>query len=181
MYYSEYSTTNKSYVLKLAEKINFKGDLDEDNIKLLVPDMANNLEANMLLIFHPNNKSKTIMGISDFNFNGDHRVGKSLDTYIDGESFGKPVIVSKSDESMYIITYEPNKLHRYGYQKGFGSFVSLDFSSNGLEKEFNFEDNDNPNVVVGLPKKKRINLKDLVKIKARVRIQKMKMIMVFNS
>ncbi|GMN89289.1 hypothetical protein [Francisella sciaenopsi] len=155
VYYSEYSTTNKSYVLKLAEKINFKGDLDEDNIKLLVPDMANNLEANMVLIFHPNNESKTIMGISDFNFNGDHRVGKSLDTYIDGESFGKPVIVSKSDESMYIITYEPNKLHRYEYQKGFGSFVSLDFGSNGLEKEFNFEDNDNPNVVVGLPKKKK--------------------------
>ncbi|AJI57132.1 hypothetical protein LA02_793 [Francisella philomiragia] len=155
VYYSEYSTTNQSYVLKLAEKINFKGDLDEDNVKLLVPDMANNLEANMVLIFHPNNESKTIMGISDFNFNGDHRVGKSLDTYIDGESFGKPVIVSKSDESMYIITYEPNKLHRYEYKKGFGSFVSLDFGSNGLEKEFNFEDNDNPNVVVGLPKKNK--------------------------
>ncbi|MEY8765891.1 MULTISPECIES: hypothetical protein [Francisella] len=155
VYYSEYSTTNKSYILKLAEKINFKGDLDEDNIKLLVPDMSNNLEANMVLIFHPNNQSKTLMGISDFNFNGDHRVGKSLDTYIDGESFGKPVIVSKSDESMYIITYEPNKLHRYEYQKGFGSFVSLDFGSNGLEKEFNFEDNDNLNVVVGLPKKKK--------------------------
>ncbi|WP_150465322.1 hypothetical protein [Francisella sp. SYW-2] len=155
VYYSEYSTTNKSYILKLAEKINFKGDLDEDNIKLLVPDMSNNLEANMVLIFHPNNRSKTLMGISDFNFNGDHRVGKSLDTYIDGESFGKPVIVSKSDESMYIITYEPNKLHRYEYQKGFGSFVSLDFGSNGLEKEFNFEDNDNLNVVVGLPKKKK--------------------------
>ncbi|MEY8702238.1 hypothetical protein AB4F11_04305 [Francisella philomiragia] len=155
VYYSEYSTTNKSYILKLAEKINFKGDLDEDNIKLLVPDMANNLEANMVLIFHPNNESKTIMGISDFNFNGDHRVGKSLDTYIDGESFGKPVIVSKSDESMYIITYEPNKLHRYEYKKGFGSFVSLDFGSNGLEKEFNFEDNDNPNVVVGAPQKKK--------------------------
>ncbi|QWU98998.1 hypothetical protein [Francisella salimarina] len=155
VYYSEYSTTNKSYILKLAEKINFKGDLDEDNIKLLVPDMSNNLEANMVLIFHPNNQSKTLMGISDFNFNGDHRVGKSLDTYIDGESFGKPVIVSKSDESMYIITYEPNKLHRYEYQKGFGSFVSLDFGSNGLEKEFNFEENDNLNVVVGLPKKKK--------------------------
>ncbi|MEY8714552.1 hypothetical protein AB9G26_04625 [Francisella philomiragia] len=155
VYYSEYSTTNQSYVLKLAEKINFKGDLDEDNVKLLVPDMANNLEANMVLIFHPNNESKTIMGISDFNFNGDHRVGKSLDTYIDGESFGKPVIVSKSDESMYIITYEPNKLHRYEYKKGFGSFVSLDFGSNGLEKEFNFEDNDNPNIVVGLPKKNK--------------------------
>ncbi|WP_395166910.1 hypothetical protein [Francisella salimarina] len=155
VYYSEYSTTNKSYILKLAEKINFKGNLDEDNIKLLVPDMSNNLEANMVLIFHPNNQSKTLMGISDFNFNGDHRVGKSLDTYIDGESFGKPVIVSKSDESMYIITYEPNKLHRYEYQKGFGSFVSLDFGSNGLEKEFNFEDNDNLNVVVGLPKKKK--------------------------
>lgn len=81
---------------------------------------------------------------------------------------------------MYIITYEPNKLHRYEYQKGFGSFVSLDFGSNGLEKEFNFEDNDNPSIVVGLPKKKRINLKDLVKIKVRIRIQKMKMIMVFN-
>lgn len=155
VYYSEYSTTNQSYVLKLAEKINFKGDLDEDNVKVLVPDMANNLEANMVLIFHPNNESKTIMGISDFNFNGDHRVGKSLDTYIDGESFGKPVIVSKSDESMYIITYEPNKLHRYEYKKGFGSFVSLDFGSNGLEKEFNFEDNDNPNIVVGLPKKNK--------------------------
>ncbi len=38
--------------------------------------MANNLEANMVLIFHPNNESKTIMGISDFNFNGDHKVAR---------------------------------------------------------------------------------------------------------
>ncbi|AIT09936.1 membrane protein [Candidatus Francisella endociliophora] len=150
VYYSEYSTSNNNYALKLAEKMPFKTELSESSVKLLVPDVASNLEANMVLIFHPNNQSKTIMGISDFNYNGDHRVGKSLDTYIDGESFGKPVIVSKSNDSMYIITYESDKLHRYEYKKGMGSFESLEYGSNGLEKEFEFEKSDE-NVVVGLP------------------------------
>lgn len=110
----------------------------------------------MVLIFHPNEQSKTLMGISDFNYNGDHRVGKSLDTYIDGESFGKPVIVSKSNDSMYIITFEPNKLHRYEYKKGFGSFISLEFGSNGLEKEFDFDSENNGDmVVVGLSNSKK--------------------------
>ncbi|ADA79144.1 hypothetical protein [Francisella tularensis] len=156
IYYSEYSSGNKNYVVKLADRLEFKEELNEDTVKLLVPDMASNLEANMVLIFHPNEQSKTLMGISDFNYNGDHRVGKSLDTYIDGESFGKPVIVSKSNDSMYIITFEPNKLHRYEYKKGFGSFISLEFGSNGLEKEFDFDSENNGDmVVVGLSNSKK--------------------------
>ena len=155
VYYSEYSSTNKNYVIKLANKLDFKEELNEDTFKLLVPDMASNLEANMVLIFHPNDQSKTLMGISDFNYNGDHRVGKSLDTYIDGESFGKPIIVSKSNDSMYIITFEPNKLHRYEYKKGYGSFISLEYGSNGLEKEFDLDNQNSDMVVVGLPKSKK--------------------------
>ncbi|OIN83366.1 hypothetical protein [Francisella sp. TX07-6608] len=156
IYYSEYSSGNKNYVVKLADRLEFKEELNEDTVKLLVPDMASNLEANMVLIFHPNEQSKTLMGISDFNYNGDHRVGKSLDTYIDGESFGKPVIVSKSNDSMYIITFEPNKLHRYEYKKGFGSFISLEFGSNSLEKEFDFDSENNGDmVVVGLSNSKK--------------------------
>lgn len=154
VYYSEYSSVNENYAFKLAEKMPFKTELSESNVKLLVPDAANNLEANMVLIFHPNNQSKTIMGISDFNYNGDHRVGKSLDTYTDGETFGKPVIVSKSNESMYIFTYEPDKLHRYEYKKGYGSFESLEYGANGIVKEFDFEESDSANVVVGLSDKK---------------------------
>ena len=72
----------KNYVVKLADKIDFKEELNEDTVKLQVPDMASNLEENMVLIFHPNDQSKTLMGISDFNYNGDHRVGKSLDTLL---------------------------------------------------------------------------------------------------
>ncbi|EDZ90776.1 hypothetical protein [Francisella tularensis] len=156
IYYSTYSTVDQNYVVKLADRLEFKEELNEDTVKLLVPDMASNLEANMVLIFHPNEQSKTLMGISDFNYNGDHRVGKSLDTYIDGESFGKPVIVSKSNDSMYIITFEPNKLHRYEYKKGFGSFISLEFGSNGLEKEFDFDSENNGDmVVVGLSNSKK--------------------------
>ena len=141
-YYSEYSTTDKQYKMKLGGKLNLKRELKSDNIKLLVPDFANNFDANMALILHPNNNSKTLMNISDFNYNGDHRVGKSLDTYIDGESFGEPVIVSKNDDTLYIITYEPDKLHRYEYKKGVGSFETLDYGANGLEKEFEFESDD---------------------------------------
>ncbi|AEE26871.1 hypothetical protein [Francisella hispaniensis] len=156
IYYSRYSSVDKNYVVKLADRIEFKEELNEDTVKLLVPDMASNLEANMVLIFHPNDQSKTLMGISDFNYNGDHRVGKSLDTYIDGESFGKPVIVSKSNDSMYIITFESNKLHRYEYKKGYGSFINLEYGSNGLEKEFEFDSQNNSDmVVVGLPKSKK--------------------------
>ncbi|APC95923.1 hypothetical protein IBE10_03735 [Francisella tularensis subsp. novicida] len=156
IYYSTYSTVDQNYVVKLADRLEFKEELNEGTVKLLVPDMASNLEANMVLIFHPNEQSKTLMGISDFNYNGDHRVGKSLDTYIDGESFGKPVIVSKSNDSMYIITFEPNKLHRYEYKKGFGSFISLEFGSNGLEKEFDFDSENNGDmVVVGLSNSKK--------------------------
>ncbi|ALB01307.1 membrane protein [Francisella persica ATCC VR-331] len=154
VYYSEYSSINKNYVVKLADKIDFKEELNEDTVKLLVPDMASNLEANMVLIFHPNDQSKTLMGISDFNYNGDHRVGKSLDTYVDGENFGKPIIVSKSNDSIYIITFEPNKLHRYEYKKGYGSFISLEYGSNSLEKEFDL-DNQSSDMVVGLPKSKK--------------------------
>ena len=134
VYYSEHSSTTKNYVVKLADKLDFKEELNEDTVKLLVPDIVSNLEANMVLIFHPNDQSKTLMGISDFNYNGDHRVGRSLDTYIDGESFGKPIIVSKSSDSMYIITFEPNKLHRYEYKKGYGSFISLDTAQMLLKK-----------------------------------------------
>ncbi|MFV9924316.1 MAG: hypothetical protein AB8U93_00650 [Francisella endosymbiont of Hyalomma scupense] len=155
VYYSEYSSTNKNYVVKLADKLDFKEELNEDTVKLLVPDMASNLEANMVLIFHPNDQSKTLMGISDFNYNGNHRVGKSLDTYIDGESFGKPIIVSKSNDSMYIITFEPNKLHRYEYKKGYGSFISLECGSNGLEKEFDLDNKNSDMVVVSLPESKK--------------------------
>ena len=155
VYYSEYSSTNKNYVVKLADKLDFKEELSEDTVKLLVPDMASNLEVNMVLIFHPNDQSKTLMGISDFNYNGNHRVGKSLDTYIDGESFGKPIIVSKSNDSMYIITFEPNKLHRYEYKKGYGSFISLEYGSNGLEKEFDLDNQNSDMVVVSLPESKK--------------------------
>ena len=155
VYYSEYSSTNKNYVVKLADKLDFKEELNEDTVKLLVPDMASNLESNMVLIFHPNDQSKTLMGISDFNYNGNHRVGKSLDTYIDGESFGKPIIVSKSNDSMYIITFEPNKLHRYEYKKGYGSFISLECGSNGLEKEFDLDNQNSDMVVVSLPESKK--------------------------
>ncbi|AXA33573.1 hypothetical protein [Francisella adeliensis] len=138
-YYSIYSTSDKQYKMKLGGKLNIKRELTEKNIKLLVPDFTNNFDANMALIIHPDNNSKTLMHISDFNYNGDHRVGKSLDTYIDGESVGEPVIVSKNNESIYIITYEPEKLHRYEYKKGYGSFESLEYGENGLEKEFEFE------------------------------------------
>lgn len=150
-YYSQHSSTNKNYSLKLADKMSFKTELSEDNVKLLVPDMADNLEANMVLIFHPNKQSKTLMGVSDFNYNDDHKIGKSLDTYIDGETFGDPVIVSKSDDTAYIITFEDDKLHRYEYKKGYGSFESLEYGENGLEKEFDFDQSDDENVVVGLP------------------------------
>lgn len=160
VYYSEYSSINKNYVVKLADKIDFKEELNEDTVKLLVPDMASNLEANMVLIFHPNDQSKTLMGISDFNYNGDHRVGKSLDTYVDGENFGKPIIVSKSNDSIYIITFEPNKLHRYEYKKGYGSFISLEYGSNSLEKEFDL-DNQSSDMVVGLPKSKKKLIKKI--------------------
>ncbi len=139
----------------MADKLDFKEELNEDTVKLLVPDMASNLEANMVLIFHPNDQSKTLMSISDFNYNGNHRVGKSLDTYIDGESFGKPIIVSKSNDSMYIITFEPNKLHRYEYKKGYGSFISLECGSNGLEKEFDLDNKNSDMVVVSLPESKK--------------------------
>jgi hypothetical protein len=122
----------------LADTLEFKAKLSDKNIKLLVPDTANNLNANMVLIFHPNSQSKTLMGVSDFNYNGDHRVGKSLDTYIDGETFGNPVIISKDEDSMYIFTFEPNKIHRYEYVKGYGGFEPFDYGSNGLEKEFDF-------------------------------------------
>ena len=153
-YYSEYSATDKQYKMKLGGKLNLKRELKADNIKLLVPDFANNLDANMALILHPNNNSKTLMNISDFNYNGDHRVGKSLDTYIDGESFGEPVIVSKNDDTLYIITYEPDKLHRYEYKKGEGSFETLDYGANGLEKEFEFESDDDIATVAPKPKPK---------------------------
>ncbi len=105
--------------------LNLKRELKDDNVKLLVPDFANNFDANMALILHPNNNSKTLMNVSDFNYNGDHREGKSLDTYMDGESFGEPVIVSKNDEILYIITFELDKLHCYEYKKGIGSFEPL--------------------------------------------------------
>ncbi|QIV96533.1 hypothetical protein EDC55_11240 [Allofrancisella inopinata] len=140
VYYSTYSTTNNQYSLKLGDSLNLKANLKEENVKLLVPDFANNLDAKMAFIFHPNNQSKNLTGISDFNYNGDHRVGKSLDTYIDGESFGKPVIISKSDNSLFIVTFEPDKVHRYEYKKGLGSFISLDFGTNGLEKELKTQD-----------------------------------------
>lgn len=138
VYSSKYSRTNENYTLKLVDTLAFKAKLSDKNIKLLVPDTANNLNANMILIFHPNSQSKTLMGVSDFNYNGDHRVGKSLDTYIDGETFGNPVIISKNGSSMYIVTFEPNKIHTYEYVKGYGSFETLAYGSNGLEKEFDF-------------------------------------------
>ncbi|MED7788214.1 hypothetical protein [Francisella sp. 19X1-34] len=138
VYYSKYSRTNENYTLRLADTVAFKAKLSDENIKLLVPDTANNLNANMILIFHPNSQSKSLMGVSDFSYNGDHRVGKSLDTYIDGETFGTPVIISKDENSMYIITFEPTKIHRYEYIKGYGGFEPLDYGSNGLEKEFDF-------------------------------------------
>ncbi|BCD89953.1 hypothetical protein fh0823_00920 [Francisella halioticida] len=147
VYYSKYSRTNDSYSLKLADKLDFKAELSDKNIKLLVPDTSNNLSANMVLIFHPNNKSKTFMGVSDFNYNGDHRVAKSLDTYIDGETFGNPVIASKTQDSMYIITFERNKIQRYEYIKGYGGFETLDYGSNGLEKEFDFDGTNNDMVI----------------------------------
>jgi hypothetical protein len=145
-YYSQYSPTDKQYKMKLGGKLNLKRELKAENIRLLVPDFANNLDASMALILHPNNNSKTLMNVSDFNYNGDHRVGKSLDTYIDGESFGEPVIVSKNDETLYIITFEPDKLHRYEYKKGMGSFETLEYGANGLEKEFEFETNDDTSI-----------------------------------
>ncbi|GAB4221786.1 MAG: hypothetical protein Kow0076_0570 [Francisella sp.] len=161
IYYSEYSPTDGNYVVKLADKMEFKEQLNEDNVKLLVPDMANNLAANMVLIFHPNQQSKTLMGISDFNANGDHTVGKGLDTYIDGDSFGKPIIVSKSEDSLYIITFESNKLHRYEYKKGYGSFIALEYGANGLEKELKLDDKDDSyTVVVGLPDSQKDDKKD---------------------
>ncbi|MDE4984384.1 hypothetical protein NAI39_10410, partial [Francisella tularensis subsp. holarctica] len=81
--YSEFSSGNNNYVVKIADRLEFKEELNDDTVKLLVPDMTSKLEANMVLIFHPNEQSKTLMGISDFNYNGDHRVGKRLYTYID--------------------------------------------------------------------------------------------------
>lgn len=87
--------------------------------------------------------------------NGNHRVGKSLDTYIDGKSFDKPIIVSKSNDSMYIITFEPNKLHRYEYKKGYGSFIILECGSNSLEKEFDLNNQNSDMVVVSLPESKK--------------------------
>ncbi|WP_150468119.1 hypothetical protein [Francisella sp. SYW-9] len=143
VYSSRYSRTNENYTLKLVDTLAFKAKLSDKNIKLLVPDTANNLNANMILIFHPNSQSKNLMGVSDFNYNGDHRVGKSLDTYIDGDTFGNPVIISKDENSMYIVTFEPNKIHRYEYVKGYGGFEPFDYGSNGLEKEFDFADTDN--------------------------------------
>jgi hypothetical protein len=153
-YYSQYSPTDKQYKMKLGGKLNLKRELKADNIKLLIPDFANNLDANMALILHPNNNSKTLMNVSDFNYNGDHRVGKSLDTYIDGESFGEPVIVSKNDDTLYIITFEPDKLHRYEYKKGVGSFETLEYGSNGLENEFKFETNEDTTIAPPKPKPK---------------------------
>ena len=140
--------------MKLGDKLSLKRELKAENIKLLIPDFANNLDANMALILHPNNNSKTLMNVSDFNYNGDHRVGKSLDTYLDGESFGEPIIVSKNDDTIYIITYELDKLHRYEYKKGVGSFETLEYGSNGLEKEFEFESNDDMAAVAPKPKPK---------------------------
>ncbi|AJC48712.1 hypothetical protein IB642_04440 [Allofrancisella guangzhouensis] len=142
VYYSAYSTTNNQYSLKQGDNLNLKAELKEENVKILVPDFANNLDAKMAFIFHPNNQSKNLTGVSDFNYNGDHRVGKSLDTYIDGESFGNPVIISKSEDSLFIVTFEPDKLHRYEYKKGLGGFVSLDFGVNGLEKELKSVDDE---------------------------------------
>ena len=151
VYSSKYSRTNENYTLKLVDTLAFKTKLSDKNIKLLVPDTANNLDANMILIFHPNSQSKSLMGVSDFNYNGDHRVGKSLDTYIDGETFGNPIIISKDEDSMYIITFEPTKIHRYEYVKGYGGFETLDYGSNGLEKEFDFGST-NDNMVVNTTK-----------------------------
>ncbi|MED7820072.1 MULTISPECIES: hypothetical protein [unclassified Francisella] len=148
VYYSTPLRTSDNYTLKLADKLEFKTKLSDENVKLLVPDTANNLDANMVLIFHPNNQSKTLMGVSDFNYNGDHRIGKSLDTYIDGETFGRPVIISKNEDSMYIITFEPKKIHRYEYVKGYGGFETLDYGSNGIEKEFDFGGSDD-DIIVG--------------------------------
>ena len=154
IYYSQYSPVNKQYEMKLGGKLSLKRELTADNVKLLIPDFANNLDANMALILHPNNNSKTLMNVSDFNYNGDHRVGKSLDTYIDGESFGRPVIVSKNDDTIYIITFEPDRLHRYEYKKGVGSFEALEYGANGLEKEFEFETKDDATIVAPKPKPK---------------------------
>lgn len=153
-YYSTYSTSDMQHKMKLGGKLNIKRELTEDNIKLLVPDFTNNLDANMALIIHPDNNSETLMHISDFNYNEDHRVGKSLDTFMDQESIGKPVIVSKNDETIYIITYEPNKLYRYEYKKGYGSFESLKFGENSLSKEFEFEKDDSE--PLSSPKPKRL-------------------------
>lgn len=41
-------------------------------------------------------------------------------------------------------------------KKGFGSFISLEFGSNGLEKEFDFDSENNGDmVVVGLSNSKK--------------------------
>lgn len=59
---------------------------------------------------------------------------------------------------MYIIIFEPNKLHRYEYKKGYGSFIILEYGSNGLEKEFDLDNQHSYMVVVSLPESKKKKL-----------------------
>lgn len=135
LYYSKYSTGDKQYEVQLGGKIDIRKELSKENVKLRVPDFKNNLDSNMVLIFHPNKNSVDKMAVSDFNSNDNNKIGQSLDDYTDGSSFGDPIIVSNGDESIYIITFEDEILHRYEYKQGLSGFVTAEFGVNGIEKE----------------------------------------------
>ncbi|MDE5041577.1 hypothetical protein NAI77_10425, partial [Francisella tularensis subsp. holarctica] len=48
IYYSEYSSGNKHYVVKIADRLEFIEELNEDTVKLVVPDLTRNLVAQMV-------------------------------------------------------------------------------------------------------------------------------------